>query len=280
MNTASTTLVLGGTGKTGSRLAKRLTADDRPVRIGSRHGGLPFDWEDPSTWEPALRGIGAAYISYYPDLAAPGAAEAITSFCDLAVARGVRRLVLLSGRGEDEAQAAEKRLADSGAEWTVLRCSWFNQNFSESYLIDPIRSGAVALPAGEVPEPFLDADDVADAAYTVLTENGHAGRVYELTGPRALTFADAVAEIAAATGRAIDFVPVQPQDYAAELAAAQVPAEVTDLLIYLFTTVLDGRNVAVTDGVETLLHRRARDFTHFARRCAASGIWAPFGTEE
>ena len=125
------TLVLGGTGKTGRRVVQRLTALDQPVRIGSRSGGLPFDWEDPATWAPALTGVKAAYVSYYPDLAAPGAAEAIGSFAEMAVNSGTRRLVMLSGRGEDEAVACEKALAESGADWTVLRCSWFDQNFSE-----------------------------------------------------------------------------------------------------------------------------------------------------
>src|SRR5262249_30962875 len=138
----------GGTGKTGRRVVQRLTAQGGPVRIGSRSGGLPFDWEDPATWAPALTGVTAAYVSYYPDLAAPGAAEAVGSFAEIAVNSGTRRLVLLSGRGEDEAVACEKALADSGSDWTVLRCSWFNQNFSEGYLLEPVLSGHVALPAG------------------------------------------------------------------------------------------------------------------------------------
>jgi uncharacterized protein YbjT (DUF2867 family) len=202
-HTPALTLVLGGTGKTGRRVVQRLTAQGERVRIGSRSGGLPFDWEDPATWAPALEDAEAAYVSYYPDLAAPGAPEAIGSFADVAVNSGTRRLVMLSGRGEDEAVACEKALTSSGADWTVLRCSWFNQNFSESYLLEPVLSGHVVLPAGPVGEPFLDADDIADAAADALTQDGHSGQVYELTGPRLLTFADAVAEIAAATGRPI-----------------------------------------------------------------------------
>ena len=272
-HTRALTLVLGGTGKTGRRVVQRLTAQGEPVRIGSRSGGVPFDWENPATWAPALTGVNAAYMSYYPDLVAPGAAEAIGSFAEMAVNSGTRRLVMLSGRGEDEAVACEKALADSGADWTVLRCSWFDQNFSEGYLLEPVMSGHVFLPAGPAGEPFLDADDIADVAAAVLTQAGHTGQVYELTGPRLLTFADAVAEIAAATGRPIGYTAVPAADYAEALAAEGVPAEVIELLTYLFTTVLDGRNAQLGDGIRQVLGRPARDFADYARDAAGTGIW-------
>ena len=267
------TLVLGGTGKTGRRVVQRLTALDEPVRIGSRSGGLPFDWEDPATWAPALTGVKAAYVSYYPDLAAPGAAEAIGSFAEMAVNSGTRRLVMLSGRGEDEAVACEKALAESGADWTVLRCSWFDQNFSEGYLLGPVLSGHVVLPVPAVGEPFVDADDIADVAAAVLIQAGHAGQAYELTGPRLLTFADAVAEIAAAAGRPIGYTAVPAADYAEAMAAEGVPGEVIELLTYLFTTVLDGRNAHLGNGIRQVLARPARDFANYARDAAATGIW-------
>ncbi|SEM11927.1 NmrA family NAD(P)-binding protein [Rhodococcus maanshanensis] len=268
-----TTLVLGGTGKTGRRVAQRLTSLDLPVRIGTRAGGVPFDWEDPETWEPALEGMTAAYISYQPDLAAPGAVEAIASFSQLAVDCGVRRLVLLSGRGEAEAQACEKALTDSGADTTILRASWFGQNFSEGYLLEPILAGQVYLPAGDIPEPFVDVDDIADVALAALTQPGHTGEIYELTGPRAITFAEAIATIAAAAGRTVDYVQVPVEDFAAGLAAEQVPADVIELLTYLFTTVLDGRNINPGNGVERALGRAPRDFTEYAASAAATGIW-------
>jgi uncharacterized protein YbjT (DUF2867 family) len=267
------TLIVNKTGKTGRHVVKRLTGRGLPVRIGSRSGGLPFDWEDPATWEPVLQNVGAAYVSYYPDLAAPGASEAIASFAELAVASGTRRLVLLSGRGEEEAQASEKRLIDSGADWTILRSSWFSQNFSEDYLLDPILGGEVALPAGDVGEPFTDTDDIADVAAAVLMEDGHVGQIYELTGPRLLTFAGAVAAIADATGRDIRFMRVSAEDFAAGLRAEHVPDEVVDLLLYLFTTVLDGRNAHLGDGVERVLGRPPRDFADYARDTAATGVW-------
>ena len=181
--------------------------------------------------------------------------------------------MLLSGRGEEEAQASEKRLTESGADWTILRSSWFNQNFSEGYLLDPILGGELALPAGDVGEPFTDADDIAEVATAVLTQDGHVGQVYELTGPRLLTFADAVATIADATGRDIRYTRISPEDFAAGLRAEHVPADIVDLLVYLFTTVLDGRNASLGDGVERVLGRPARDFADYARDTAATGVW-------
>ncbi|MFF4771503.1 NmrA family transcriptional regulator [Microtetraspora fusca] len=202
-----------------------------------------------------------------------GAPEAVGAFARLAVASGARRLVLLSGRGEEEAQAAERALIDSEADWTILRAAWFDQNFSENYLLEPVLAGHVILPAGDVAEPFVDADDIADVAVAALTEDGHSGQIYELTGPRLLTFADAVAAIAAASDREIGFTRVSPEDYASALAAEGVPGDVIDLLIYLFTTVLDGRNASLGDGVRRALGRSPRDFADYAREAAATGVW-------
>jgi uncharacterized protein YbjT (DUF2867 family) len=266
-------LVLGATGKVGRRVAQRLAARGVPVRSGSRSAALRFDWGQPATWAPALRGVGGAYVSYYPDLAIPEAAAAVGSFAELAVRSGVRRLVLLSGRGEPGAQLAEQALRQAGAEWTIVRCSWFDQNFSEGYLLEPVLAGEIALPAGAVPEPFVDADDVADIAAAALIDVGHAGQVYEVTGPRLLTFEQAVDEIAKAAGRPIRYRPVTRPQYAGTLAGHQVPPDVVSLLSYLFTEVLDGRNAHLADGVQRALSREPRDFTHYARAAAAAGAW-------
>ena len=267
------TLVLGGTGKTGRRVVERLEALDVPVRMGSRSASPAFDWEDEATWAPVLRGVEKVYLSYYPDLAAPGAPEAVRAFTAKAADAGVRRVVLLSGRGEPEARECEQIVQVSGPEWTVVRASWFAQNFSEDYLLDPVRAGEVVLPAGDVPEPFVDAEDIADVAVAALTRDGHTGEIYEVTGPRALTFADAVAEIGRAAGREIAFIPVGADAYAAALKEHGLHDEVIGFLMYLFTTVLDGRNARPADGVRRALGRAPRDFSDYARETAASGIW-------
>ncbi len=268
-------LILGGTGKTGRRLAERLAEQGRPVRIGSRSGQPAFDWNDQSTWKAALHGVGAVYVSYYPDLAVPGAADAVRDLSRLAVDGGVKRLVLLSGRGEPEAQLAERTIQQSGADWTILRCSWFSQNFTESYLLDAVLSGDIALPAGDIGEPFIDADDIADVAAAAFADDRHIGQLYELTGPRLLTFAEATAEIAEASGRDIRYTQLSAQQYAAAMAEKNVPEEITAFIVELFTVVLDGRNAYLTDGVGRTLGRKPRDFRDYARDAAAAGVWNP-----
>ena len=268
------TLVLGGTGKTGRRIVGRLTARGVSVRVGSRSAPVPFDWEDESTWVPALQGAGSVYVSYYPDLAVPGASEAVRSLADHALEQGVRRLVLLSGRGEEEAQRAERTVQETGADVTIVRCAWFMQNFSElDFLVGPILDGEVVLPAAEQLDPFIDADDIADVAVAALTNDRHIGETYELTSPRLMTFADAVGEIAAASGRRIHYVPVSVEEYAAEAAELGVPGEFVEFLTYLFGEVL-GNNAYVTDDVQRALGREPRDFADYARDAATTGVWA------
>lgn len=262
-------LVTGGTGKTGRRVARLLAERGVDVRVGSRSAEVPFDWEDQATWAPALEGASAAYVAYVPDLGFPGASEAITEFCKIATTQGVRRLVLLSGRGEEEAQVCERIVRDSGLEWTVVRASWFAQNFSENFLLDSVLAGEIALPAGEAVEAFVDADDIAEVAVAALTEDRHVGEVYELSGPRLLSFHDVAAELSEVTGRQVSYVPLTAEQYAAVLREYGMPEDFLDL----FTKILDGRNAHLTDGVQRALGRPPRDFAEYARQAAATGVW-------
>lgn len=267
-----TTLILGGNGKTGARVAQRLTARGLPVRLASRSAAQPFDWHDPSNWADALRGVASMYVTYFPDLAAPDASAHIRRLMSLAVDGGVQRIVLLSGRGEPQVTPSEEAVRESGLDYTILRAAWFSQNFSEGHLHGAVMSGELAFPAGDVAEPFIDIDDIADAAVAALTQPGHSGETYELTGPRLLTFAEAVAEISRASGRSIRYVPVTSAEYAVGLAE-HVPADQVGWLIDLFRHVLDGHNAYVDDGVARALGREPRDFTDFARAAAAAGAW-------
>ncbi|RFM26765.1 NAD(P)H-binding protein [Deminuibacter soli] len=270
-NNSAGILVLGSTGKTGSRVAARLQALNIPVRMGSRKAAIPFDWDNQATWQAALQGITAVYIAFAPDLAIPGTDNTIRLFTRVAVQQGVQQLVLLSGRGEPEAARCEAIVQQSGLQWTIIRASWFMQNFSESYLLEPVLAGHMALPAGDTGEPFVDADDIADVAVAALTQPGHANQLYEVTGPRLLTFREAVAEIAAATDRAIQYEQVSSEAYASMLNEYGVPADVTALLSYLFSEVLDGRNAATTNGIQRALGRLPRDFRQFLQSAVATG---------
>jgi uncharacterized protein YbjT (DUF2867 family) len=266
-------LVLGATGKTGRRIVQRLHARGVPTRAGSRAAQPPFDWADPDTWAPALSGVAAVYVNYYPDLAVPGAPEAVGELARLAGEQGVQRLVLLSGRGEEEAQRSEAVIKEAGIDWTILRSSWFDQNFSEGFLVESVLEGVVALPVGGVREPFVHADDLADIAVAALTEDGHAGQLYEVTGPQLVTFGDAVAEIAEATGRELRFETVPMEGFEAELGQQGLSADEAWLVTYLFTEVLDGRNESLTDGVQRALGREPRDFSDYVRATAPTGVW-------
>ncbi|NGN68070.1 NAD(P)H-binding protein [Streptomyces sp. A7024] len=272
VNGKNINLVIGGTGKTGRRVAERLVQRGVPARAVSRNSEIAFDWHKPETWGPALEGVRAAYLTYAPDLADPAAAPAIREFAARAVDAGVERLVLLSGRGEEETHPSEEAVKASGAQWTIVRCAWFMQNFSEDFLLEPVLGGELVLPAGEVPEPFVDLGDVADVVVAALLDDGHAGRTYELSGPRLLTFHDATAAITAASGREVRYVPVTAEQFA-EVAGEHLPPEIVELFTDLFTRILDGRNAFLVDGVQEALGRAPRDFSDFAREAAAEGAW-------
>ncbi|MFJ1589545.1 NmrA family transcriptional regulator [Kitasatospora albolonga] len=270
-----TVLVTSGTGKTGRRVAERLTALGVPVRAGSRTGGVRFDWQDESGWAAALTGAEAAYITYYPDLAVPGAPAAMAAFGRLAAASGLRRVVLLSGRGEPQAAVAEEALRDAvgTVELTVVRSAFFAQNFSEGALLDSVLGGELVFPAGSTAEPFLDIDDLADVVVAALTRDGHAGAVYELTGPRSLTFEEAAGELGRAAGRPVRYVPVSAAAYADVLEGYGVSGPEAGFLAELFAGLLDGHNSVTTDGVKRVLGREAKEFTAFAREAARDGAW-------
>jgi len=267
------TLIVGGAGKTGRRVEQRLRALGVTCHLASRSSARRFDWNDEQTWAGALQGVRAVYVTYYPDLAAPGAAEKVGKLSRLAAASGVERLVLLSGRGEHQVWPAERALREAGVPFTIVRCAWFCQNFSEGHFLYDVLGGTLEFPAGEVREPFVDLDDVADVVTAALTDPRHEGQIYDLTGPRLLTFAEAMAEISKASGRPVSYRSIEKSAYATALAQV-MPAEEVDFLVDLFAQVLDGHNALLTDGVARALGRKPRDFSEFARDAARAGAWA------
>ncbi|MGB5236590.1 MAG: NmrA family NAD(P)-binding protein [Flavobacteriaceae bacterium] len=268
-------LVIGGTGKTGKRIVKLLNDQGHSVRVGSRSGRPAFDWHNPEGWSEVLDGIQSVYITYQPDLAVPGALEAIEELVKQARNAKVEKLVLLSGKGEREAQLCEQVVIHSGLKHTIIRANWFNQNFSENFLLEPILQRFVALPFAEVKIPFVDVNDIAEVAVKALTEEEHNGEIYELTGSEALTFEEAVAEIAKVSGREIQFTGISVSAYINALRAQGIREDFLWLIEYLFTEVLGNpSNAEITDDIEKVLHRKPVRFQEFAEKEASTGVWS------
>ncbi len=267
-------LVIGGTGKTGRRVVDILKSEGHNVKIGGRNTDPKFDWEDFSTFAPALEGIDRAYIVYYPDLAIPGAKEAIKALSEAAFAQKLEKVVLLSGKGEVEAQACEQIVAESGVNYTLVRASWFNQNFSESVFLEPIQSGHVALPMPEARIPYVDADDLAAVVSKVLLDDSWNGETLEITGPRKLTFGELIDEVSNATGRKIMYHPISMDEFAEGMKSAGLPDTYIWLFRYLFEEVLSvDENQYISNDIEKVLGKKAIDFREFAQKVAETGIW-------
>jgi uncharacterized protein YbjT (DUF2867 family) len=267
-------LVLGGKGKTGRKVVERLTQLNQNVRIGSRSETPSFDWENTKTWADALEGMDRVYITFQPDLAVPGALEAIEGFVKVAKQKQIKKVVLLSGKGEREAELCEQVVINSGIDHTIVRASWFNQNFSESFFLDPILAGQVALPQAEAKVPYVDTNDIADVVVEVLMNDNHNGKIYELTGPRFITFPEVVNEIAQASGRDITFMPISLPAYTKMMGDFGVPSDYVWLINYLFSEVLGNKaNEVITHDIEKVLGRKPKDFSEYVAETAATGIW-------
>lgn len=275
--TNNTTLVLGATGKTGRRILPRLRMQGIPARAASRSSTTRFDWSDPDSWDAALQGVSTVYV------VPPGVVGPAHGFVPRAEAAGVQRLVLLSGRGADrwgdsefgrDMRDAEDAVRGSSLEWTILRPNNFAQNFDEDVFHAPLLAGELALPAGAVPEPFIDLEDVADVAATVLAEPGrHGGQTYELTGPRALTFEEAVDLISRATGQPITYKQISPAEYTAALVEGGLSEEDAHHVAEMFVMMERGLLADPTDGVTAVLGRDPRTFEDYVLRTAAAGAW-------
>ncbi|WP_181721873.1 NAD(P)H-binding protein [Nocardia gipuzkoensis] len=274
-------LVTGATGKSGRRVVSRLRAKGLPVRAAARNGEHVFDWTDRGTWDAALKGVRAVYVVQLDGT------QLVRPFIERAVGHGVERIVLASGRGIDDPDYvkdssgvldgildSEAAVRESGLEWTISRPGWFAQNFSEGFFAEAIRTGELRLPAGDGAASFVDAEDIAAVVVAALTEDRHVGEIYELSGPRAVTLAEAVATISEATGREIRYVPLSVEDYVAELVRQGMPPADAAAFADVIEPLREGKDEHVSDGVQRALGRPPRTFAEFARSTAAAGGWA------
>lgn len=266
-------LIIGKSAKTGLRVEQRLQALGHSTRGVSRSSTPAFDWEDPTSWRGVLEGKQSAYVTFFPDLAIPTAEGTIREFVAVAKDAGLKHLVLLSGRGEKGAELAETALINSGLDWNVVRSSWFMQNFSEGFMIDGIVGGELKLPAGDIVEPFIDIDDIADVAVAALTRPALRNRLFEVSGPRAMTFTQCVEEISEAVGHPVKYTQISIDEFLSALSNQGMPEGMLWLMRELFTVVFDGRNSKPAMGVEEALGRPATDFSEYLRKVTTSGAW-------
>lgn len=267
-------LIIGGTGKTGRKVVKSLQLLNQNVRIGSRRADIPFDWEDPKTWDAALEGIDKVYITFQPDLAIPGAFEAISGLVEIAKTKGVQKLVLLSGKGETEAERCEQLVMQSGLDYTIVRANWFSQNFSESFLLEPIKNGHVALPLANIKVPYVDTGDIADVVVESLLHEEHNRQIYQLTGEDLYTFQEVTKMISEATGRDISFTAITLEEYVEAMRSMDLPEGYVWLIEYLFSHVLTNpSNSQVTGDIRKVLKRPARSFTMYVEETAQTDVW-------
>jgi len=267
------TLIIGENGKTGRRVNRLLVREGHQTRAVSRSSASAFDWEKPDAWLEVMQGCHSAYVCYQPDLAVPGAKDAISEFIRLAKIAGIEHIVLLSGRGEEGAQQAEQLVINSGLRWNIVRASWFAQNFSEGFLIEGILQGQIALPAGDVREPFIDVDDIAEVVVACLTNSDLSNRLFEVTGPEAISFRECVEIISQSIKRKVSFVDLSSEEFVEGLRQQGMPRDLLWLMNELFSVVMDGRNSQVTNGVEQALGRPARSFRRYALKTAATPAW-------
>lgn len=267
-------LVIGGNGKTGRRVAENLSQLGHNVSVVGRKTNPAFDWENTDTYDAALKDMDRAYVVYYPDLAVPGSRDAISTLTEKALQAGLEKVVLLSGKGETEAEACEDIVANSGLNYTLVRASWFNQNFSEGAFLEFVLNGTVALPMPDARIPFVDVNDIADVVAKVMVDDAYNGQTITVTGPQKRTFKEVVEIMAAATNKHIQFVPISIDEFKDGMQKAGLPDSYVWLFGYLFQEVLGNpENQEVSEDVAKVLGRPAIDFETFAKQTAATGIW-------
>jgi uncharacterized protein YbjT (DUF2867 family) len=278
--TTTPILILSGKGKTGRRVVEQLEARGVPYRLASRSSAQRFDWYDDSTWSATIAGAETAYLA--PPVGPTGLAQA-GRFIKQAAKEGLRRVVLLSGRGVgspgrdfavyDGQLALEDAVKASGADWTIIQPAWFAQGFSEDFLRYHVLAGEIRVSAGDGGEAWIDTNDVGDVMTAVLLDEAHTGATYAISGPRYLNMAEVAAELSAATGRPIGYADLAPQDHVTELVDQGLDQEDAEAVRDLFAVIRNHRSEYVSDGVQQLLGRPPRDFTDWARETAATGLW-------
>jgi uncharacterized protein YbjT (DUF2867 family) len=265
--------VIGATGKTGYRVSQRLKEMGIAVRDLARNTSPGFDWTERSNWAEALKGLDSLYVTYHPDLAVPQAQADIEHLLSVAQSQHIEHIVLLSGRGEDGARAAEVLLEESGVAWNVVRASWFMQNFSESFMLDGVLERNLVLPQPKASEPFIDVDDIADVAVAALIDPSLRNQLFEITGSEILSFDECMEVISEEIGEHVELTVVPLDAYLEAGKAAGMTDDMAWLIQELFSQVLDGRNEYTTSTIEQVLGKPARTFRNYVKSVAKTSVW-------
>ena len=266
-------LVLGATGSVGRRVVARLRAAGHVLKAASRSSPVRFDWTDATTWDAALTDVTSVFVM------APDGVAVSPEFIRRAVDRGVMRLVLLSSKGievmgDERLLAAEEAVRSAGVEWVIVRPDWFNQNFDEGVLREAVLGGEVVLPLGDMKQAFNDAEDIAAVAAAALTQPGHAGHTYELSGPEALSFEEATAIVSEAAARPVRYLGA-PEDYVRVMTGFGQPREQVLRQVAAFEALRATGDTQLTDVVARVTGRAPKSFRVYAAEAAARGAWAP-----
>ena len=270
----TTTLVTGATGKVGKHVVPLLAERGETVRAASRHPdgehGVRFDWADDSTWDTALEGAERLFLVAQ----AEGVTDPTGPVLDLlerAQQAGVGRVVMLSAMGiqfapdEIPLRRVEKAVQAADVESTLVRPNWFDQNFNESIWLPTVREGRLPAPVGDAEVSFVDTRDIAAVAVEALVADGHAGQEYTVTGPEAITFDEAAAAIAEASGRPVERTHPSDDEFAALVVGGGYPEGYAQMLVGLMQPMKQGANAPVDPAVEQVTGRRARTVAEFAR---------------
>ena len=279
--TTTPILILSGKGKTGRRVAAQLEARGVPFRLASRSSEQRFDWYDESTWSATIAGADTAYLA--PPVGPTGLAQA-GRFIQQAAAAGLRRVVLLSGRGVgspgrdfavyDGSLDLEHAVQASGVDWTIVQPAWFAQGFSEDFLRYHVLAGEIRLSAGTGGEAWIDTNDVGDVMTAALLDEAYTGQVIAISGPRPLTMTEVADALSTATARPISYVDLEPEKHVGELLEQGLTQEDAEAVRDLFAVIRNHRSEYVSDGVQQVLGRPPRDFADWARETATTGVWA------
>jgi uncharacterized protein YbjT (DUF2867 family) len=280
-------LIIGARGRVGNELVKLMINAGLNIQVASRYPGeaqlqfkntvkaVEFDYDNPQTFAPALRGVEKIFLSVRPG--DNHSDKAAIPLIDEAVKANIEHIVTLTAMGveKDETfmlRVLEKYVESSGIAFTHMRPNWFMQNFTSGVMFEDIKkTDALHLPAADARISFIDVVDIAFCAFVILNKSHHFGKSYTLTGGESLSHYDVTRIISQVSGKPIAYIPLNEDEAIARLAKNNVPAGLIERWTDFYSKIRSGFCSPVTNDVELLIGRRPVLFEDFASGNA--GIW-------